>query len=482
MAVQGWSRDSSLAKAAQEALNLDPVPSVLQKLAGQWSIAQWDELPSIELLSDEAMPGAAGAYAINSGTICLSQSWLESASNEQVQAVLTEELGHHLDVLLNAVDTAGNEGEAFARLLLSASAIEQAKPDDQIEIQVDNHLVAVEAAEITEPPSQPDLIEDSNSGVSDRDNVSNTDRPTFRGTADPGNAVELFADGLSIGSTTADSSGNWTYSIPEGSALGDGSYAITAIARNEVEPATVQRAPNTVASPDRTYQEKVNGFAFAALREDGSVVSWGQKSYGGDSSAVSDALQSGVVSFADPCDDDRLIPATPGSGLSSDSCPALAIMTDTTAPLFTSDTSAAVIDENSGSGQVVYTAAATDTSDITYSLKSDNNDDAESLSSDSITGVVRLTAYPECESQASYAFTVVAVDAAGNSEEQEVTLAINDLSEILHNHLPSGELLITGLLRPGATITLDASTIADEDGIYSGFTYSWQVFDGDTDT
>ena len=63
-----------------------------------------------------------------------------------------------------------------------------------------------------------------------------------------------------------------------------------------------------------------------------------------------------------------------------------------------------------------------------------------------------------------------------------MTLAINDLSEILHNHLPSGELLITGLLRPGATITLDASTIADEDGIYSGFTYSWQVFDGDTDT
>ena len=80
LAVQGWSRDGSLARAAQEALNLDAVPSALQRLIGQWSDAQWNELPPIELLSDGAIPGAAGAYAISTETIYLNRSWLQSAS------------------------------------------------------------------------------------------------------------------------------------------------------------------------------------------------------------------------------------------------------------------------------------------------------------------------------------------------------------------------------------------------------------------
>ena len=47
--------------------------------------------------------------------------------------------------------------------------------------------------------------------------------------------------------------------------------------------------------------------AFAALKNDGSVVTWGPASGGGDSSAVATQLRSGVVSFADPFHDDRLV-------------------------------------------------------------------------------------------------------------------------------------------------------------------------------
>ena len=61
------------------------------------------------------MPGAAGAYAISTGTIYVNQDWLKTASYDWVMAVLTEELGHHLDGLLNTVDTPGDEGEFFAR-------------------------------------------------------------------------------------------------------------------------------------------------------------------------------------------------------------------------------------------------------------------------------------------------------------------------------------------------------------------------------
>ncbi len=40
-----------------------------------------------------------------------------------------------------------------------------------------------------------------------------------------------------------------------------------------------------------------------------------------------------------------------------------------------------------------------------------------------------MTANPNQEAKASYAFTVVATDAAGHSAERAVTLAINDLDD-----------------------------------------------------
>ena len=47
--------------------------------------------------------------------------------------------------------------------------------------------------------------------------------------------------------------------------------------------------------------------AFAALKDDGSVITWGDSFSGGDSSSVSSQLSSGVVSFADPFQDDRAL-------------------------------------------------------------------------------------------------------------------------------------------------------------------------------
>ncbi|MDO6683800.1 cadherin domain-containing protein, partial [Oceanobacter sp. 5_MG-2023] len=89
------------------------------------------------------------------------------------------------------------------------------------------------------------------------------------------------------------------------------------------------------------------------------------------------------------------------------------------------------IDENSGAGQVVYTATATDTGDIsdgvTFSL---SGDDAALFSINSSTGEVTLLADPDYETQSSYSFTVTATDGAGNHTDQAVTLDVNDLDEI----------------------------------------------------
>jgi alpha-tubulin suppressor-like RCC1 family protein len=124
-------------------------------------------------------------------------------------AVLSEELGHHLDALLNDSDTPGDEGELLALLLHghgSSSEEQQAL-----------------------------LLED--------------DRGFVR------------AGGQEL----------------------------------QVEQAgRVVSTPIPLASPRRSRGEWRNSGAFAALKADGSVVTWGGSRYGGDSSAVASQLSSGV--------------------------------------------------------------------------------------------------------------------------------------------------------------------------------------------
>ena len=99
----------------------------------------------------------------------------------------------------------------------------------------------------------------------------------------------------------------------------------------------------------------------------------------------------------------------------------------------TSADSADSVDENSASGQVVYTASSDDSGDdvadgpISYSL-ADGSDSEFSI--DSATGAVSFNAVADHESDSQYSFAVIATDAAGNaSEAQSVTLDINDLDD-----------------------------------------------------
>ena len=103
---------------------------------------------------------------------------------------------------------------------------------------------------------------------------------------------------------------------------------------------------------------------------------------------------------------------------------------DDAAPIITSADTALAVDENSGASQVIYTAIADDSADIsdgvTYSLAAGSD---AALSIDANTGAVVLTTDPDHESQAQYSFTVVATDVAGNASEQVVILDINDLDD-----------------------------------------------------
>ncbi|XKE44370.1 cadherin domain-containing protein [Halomonas organivorans] len=183
--------------------------------------------------------------------------------------------------------------------------------------------------------------------------------------------------------------------------------------------------------------------------------------------------------------------ATDAAGNASEQVVTLTINDlDESVPTITSGATATAIDENSGSGQVIYTASATDTADtddatdtsgaLTYSLKAVGDHDAFSIDAD--TGAVTLTGDPDHETQSSYAFTVVATDAAGNASEQSVTLAVNDLDEsapsvtsgatatAIDENSGAGQVVYTAT----ATDTADTDDATDTSG---ALTYSLKAVD-----
>ncbi|WP_457767983.1 hypothetical protein [Cyanobium sp. ULC084] len=167
--LQRWSLDGSLREAATEALLLTGTQSLLETTIAAWGAGQFGDLPPVRLLEGSWMPGAAGAYAISTGTIYLNACWLSTASSSEALAVLTEELGHHLDGLLNSEETPGDEGEHFSLLLLRRVPIPPERlealrtEDDHGTILVDGALIEVEMATIIGTLGDDNLVGSSGS-------------------------------------------------------------------------------------------------------------------------------------------------------------------------------------------------------------------------------------------------------------------------------------------------------------------------------
>ncbi|MGB1334268.1 MAG: cadherin domain-containing protein, partial [Porticoccaceae bacterium] len=144
---------------------------------------------------------------------------------------------------------------------------------------------------------------------------------------------------------------------------------------------------------------------------------------------------------------------------------------DEVAPVITSG-DAVSIDENSGAGQVVYTATADDSADIsagvTFSLAADSD---AALSIDSATGEVTLVADPDFEVQSQYSFTVIATDEADNSSEKQVVISVNNLDEIAPT-ITSGDTADAIDENSGAGQVVYTATADDSADVSAGVTYS----------
>jgi Ca2+-binding RTX toxin-like protein len=126
----------------------------LQLLRQQWLSGNFSVIPDIQILSQGELGTANGAYAASLDKIFVSSDFLARASDSQVTTLILEEVGHRIDQLLNGgVDSAGDEGEIFSRLVngenLSASTLAALRAeDDRGVITVGGVGVAIEKENI----------------------------------------------------------------------------------------------------------------------------------------------------------------------------------------------------------------------------------------------------------------------------------------------------------------------------------------------
>ena len=120
-------------------------------LRSQWQSGNFSQFPDIEILTNDVLGSANGAYAISTNKIYLSDQFVSTASQQSLEAVILEEFGHFVDARVNNTDTIGDEGELFSAIVrgvnLSAAQLSRIEAeDDRAVIVVNGQSVAVEQA------------------------------------------------------------------------------------------------------------------------------------------------------------------------------------------------------------------------------------------------------------------------------------------------------------------------------------------------
>ncbi len=100
----------------------------------------------------------------------------------------------------------------------------------------------------TTPPPAPVVVTPANGSS------TNNTQPLVSGTAEVNSTVTVFIDGTAAGTTTADASGNWTFTPP--TPLSDSSHTVRARATDAVGNTSVNSNTNTfivdTVAPDTT--------------------------------------------------------------------------------------------------------------------------------------------------------------------------------------------------------------------------------------
>ena len=192
-----------------------------------------------------------------------------------------------------------------------------------------------------------------------------------------------------------------------------------------------------------------NANSFAALRADGCVVTWGDKNYGGDSSAVATKLTSGVEVFANIATDDFY--TAPAATI-------VAPIVKNTLPTGTLEISG-IPTENEILTVVTKIADVDGLGKINYQWLSDGA---------AIIGAVQ-SSYQLSQMDSGKKISVVAnyVDGLGASE----SMTSNSVVVANINDAPKGSVAVNGTTAKGQTLTA-SNTLEDADGL-GAISYQW---------
>ncbi|MDG2183209.1 MAG: DUF4347 domain-containing protein, partial [Mariniblastus sp.] len=152
---------------------------------------------------------------------------------------------------------------------------------------------------------------------------------------------------------------------------------------------------------------------------------------------------------------------------------------DDTAPTVTSATNVTV-DENIPANQIIYTATADDSSDVTsgftYAI---SGTDADSFSIDQNTGEVTILTSPDADVKNSYQFDIIATDADGNaSDPHTVSLGINNLDDTAPVITSSTNVVVNENIPANQIIYI--ATADDTADVSNGVTFALSGTDADS--
>jgi subtilisin family serine protease len=121
------------------------------ELLSAFAQGNFDALPEIKILSNTVLGATNGAFAAQKNEIYLNERFLLANSNhiQAIANVLIEEIGHFIDAKINTGDSAGDEGEIFAKLVQGESISQQELlvlkgEDDTTTVSLEGHVVQIE--------------------------------------------------------------------------------------------------------------------------------------------------------------------------------------------------------------------------------------------------------------------------------------------------------------------------------------------------
>ena len=203
--LKEWSANGHFLWATKKAFQLTEAPAELEQVIHELSCGKNDSLPTVELLDGRIMGGLRGAYTHSdpkgNEKIYLNLDWIEVADNDQIDAVLLEEIGHALDFKINGIiDTAGDEGAIFSALIRNEIlASNQSTQSDHHTISIDGINTAIEAS-----LPEPMMVKDINAGAGSSSPrlLSNFNNKLYFIANDGTNGQELWhSDGTASGTT-----------------------------------------------------------------------------------------------------------------------------------------------------------------------------------------------------------------------------------------------------------------------------------------